>query len=79
MRSQTIPQLKGKLALGCGKGTDEVCLECLDGLFCCIDPMIVGFNKEIVTLFEGEIFFDNSTCLVIHHVQFNLLSLWNCC
>ncbi len=51
-----------------------MCLEHLDGLFSCIDPMVVGFDKEIVALFEGEIFLENMTCLVIHHIQFNLVS-----
>ncbi len=68
------PTTEGKLAVGCGEGTDEVSPERLKGLFCCVDPMVVGFDEEIVALFEGEIFHDNLTCLVIHHIQFNLVS-----
>jgi hypothetical protein len=64
-----------EVAVGGCKGTYEVCLECLNGALSCVHPVIVGFNKEIIALFCGEIFFDHLACLVTHHVQFNFMSL----
>jgi hypothetical protein len=40
-----VPQLQGKLAIGCGKGADEVSLKSLYGTLGGIDALVVGFDQ----------------------------------
>ncbi len=75
LRSELIPQLQWEVAVGGSKGTNEVCLEHLDGALSCVHPVIVGFNEKVIALLCGEILFDYFACLVIHHIHFNFVSL----
>jgi hypothetical protein len=40
-----VPQLEGKICIGCAEPTDEVVFERLNGAFGRICAMIVGFDK----------------------------------
>ena len=42
----SIPKLQWKLAVGCGKGTDEMRLESLNGVLGGIDTVVVGFYQK---------------------------------
>jgi len=45
----------------------------LEGLYCTfgrVDPVIVGFNEQEITLLCGEEAFNLPACLIVHHVQF---------
>jgi hypothetical protein len=42
----------------------------LDGLFSCVDPMVVRFNQLQFALLFGEKLFGMFCCLVVHHIQF---------
>ncbi len=75
LSSEPIPQLQWAVAVGGCKGTNEVCLECLDGALSCVHPVIVGLDEEAIALLCSEILFDYLACLVIHHIHFFFVPL----
>jgi hypothetical protein len=66
--SDAIPELERKLAVCCGKGTDKVILEGLNGAFSGIHTVVVGFHKDEIALILGEELFNLSACLIIRDV-----------
>jgi hypothetical protein len=75
LRGWRIPQLQWEVAVSGCKGTNEVCLECLDGALSCNHSVIVGFDEEIIALLCVELLCDYLPCLVIHHIHFQCMSL----
>ena len=69
MVCQMVPQLEGEVDVGGAESTDEVVFEGLDGAFCGVDAMVVGFNKLNCTVSGGDKFFDGSRSLVICDVE----------
>ncbi len=64
-----IPQLEEEINVGSGKGGNEHVLESLDGLFCTVDLMIVGFDKlQFALIFHWKLF-DLFCGLIVHDVQ----------
>jgi hypothetical protein len=48
----------------------------LDGYFCGIDVMVMWFNKLEAGLLQSQVSFDDRCCLVVHHIQFWLVTLF---
>ena len=65
-----IPQLDGELAVGCPKGTNKSIFECLDGLLCSVDPVVVWLNQLECQLLWGEVSFDCFGGLIVHDIYF---------
>ena len=68
MRGKFVPQLDGKIGIGCAKHANEPILEPLNGLFCGVDAMIVGFNKLEAYLLWREVNFDDFRSLIVHDI-----------
>ena len=75
--------MEGEFTVRFGESTDETVLE---GLYCTfgrVDPVIVRFDEQEITLLCGEEEFNLPACLIVHHVQFIvkplLLRNSNCC
>jgi hypothetical protein len=73
LRREAIPQLEGEVTIRGGERTDEVRFKRLYCPFRCIDPMIMGFDKQVGTPFFGEILFNHCICLIVHDVEVNFI------
>ena len=65
-----VPQLDGELAVGCSEGANESIFECLDGLLCGVDPVVVGFNQLKCHLLWGEVRLGCYGGLIVYGVYF---------
>ncbi len=74
LRSKFIPQLDGKIAIGRAKRTDELIFECLHCPLSGVDTMIMGLNELEADLLWGEVGLDHFCSLIVHHVQFWLVT-----
>ena len=72
---QSVPQLEWELTVRRGERADEVRFKRLDGTFSCIDAMVVWLYEHGLAFFWGKITLDYRVCLIVHHVQFNLMTL----
>ncbi len=50
-----------------------MCLKCLDGAFRSVHLVIVWFNQHQVALFTDKVVFDDTTCLIVHDIRFDLM------
>ena len=60
-----IPKLEGKICIRGAQSTNEVVFEGLDGPFCCVDPMVVGFHKLQAAILLLQVFPDGLAGLVV--------------
>lgn len=69
MVCQMVPQLEREVDVHGAESTNEVVFEGLDGAFCGVDAMIVGFDELNCTVLGGDTFFDGSRSLVICDIE----------
>jgi hypothetical protein len=74
LRSKFIPQLDGKIAVGHAKRADESIFECLNCPLSGVDAMIMGLDELEADLLWGEVGLDHFCSLIVHHVQFWLVT-----
>ena len=60
-----VPQLERKVCVGDAQSTDEVVFEGLDGTFCGVDTMVVGFYKLEAALLLLQVLSDGFAGLII--------------
>ena len=64
-----VPKVEWEIDVGGAEPTDEVVFESLDGPFCGIDAMIVGFDELYCTVAGGDKFFDGGRGLVVCDIE----------
>jgi hypothetical protein len=68
LRSKFIPQLDGKISVGCAKRADESIFERLNCPFSGVGAMIMGLIELEAYLLRGEVGLDHFCSLIVHHV-----------
>jgi|LakMenEpi03Aug12_release.lakeMendotaPanAssembly.Ray.scaffolds.fasta_scaffold4763456_1 hypothetical protein len=64
-----VPKVEWEIDVGGAEPTDEVVFESLDGPFCGIDAMIVGFDELYCTVAGGDKFFDGGRGLIVRDIE----------
>ncbi len=72
--SKFIPQLDGKIGVGCAKHANESIFEHLNCPLSGVDTMIMGLDKLEADLLRGKVGLDFFFCLIVHHVQFRFVT-----
>ena len=65
-----IPELDGELAVSCSECANESIFECLYGLLCSVDPVVVRFDQLGCHLLWFEVRLDSFGGLIVHDVYF---------
>jgi hypothetical protein len=69
LERKMVPQLEREVDVSGTQSTDEVIFESLDGSFCSIDAMIVGFDELDGTVAGGDKCFDGSRGLIVRYIE----------
>ncbi len=68
--------MDGEVGIDCAQSPNEAIIECLDGSLCSVDAMVMWFSKLEADPLQSNVSFDDRCCLIVHHIQFRLVTLF---
>ena len=72
--SKLVPELEGQFAVCTTETTDEVVFESLDGSFCGLNPIIIGFHELWFGFLGFWVGLERFSCLTVSDVKARLVA-----